>query len=190
MLEQFEKKPGEMTWDQLRIEFGQYLGAGEAVPSPVLKRALEDLKFYQYLLLSRNEPAYLQALFNDPQNKTYDTAKSTSRKSNVELVFKAATALLKWSKSGFKPVEEAEFNRRFQACRNCEYLVAPPDQMVYKIKFSKDVDLRICSQCGCVASRKARLPDEQCPVPDPLNPMLNKWAQPVVMRATSGDDKN
>lgn len=36
----------------------------------------------------------------------------------------------------------------------------------------------ICGLCGCVAAKKARLPHEACPGPDPRDPTQTRWGEP------------
>ncbi|WP_346320182.1 hypothetical protein [Chitinophaga sp. YIM B06452] len=167
VLTQLQEK--ELSWDQMREEFGAYLGLETPVPSAVLKKAINDEKYACYLMAARNAPAYLQTLFNVPADLQED-------RSNLQLLKKAAGSLLKWSASGFGYADEAVYAKRLSACQSCEYLRAAPDQAVYHLKKKKE-DMQVCSACGCVASRKARLRSESCPVADKTDASLNRWGE-------------
>lgn len=166
------------SWEELLREFSNFLELDGPMPEAVLHRALEDEKFAAYLVSMRGRPDYLQMMFNDPQNKQYET-RTSERRSNVKMLKKATGALLKWGKAGFKKVDDETFNRRFAACQACEHFVDAPDQLLYKVRMVKDVDTRICDECGCVASRKARLPTETCPARDRGNGGLSRWGEPM-----------
>lgn len=167
------------SWDEMREKLGEYLGLPQAVSSAVLQRALHDDKFAYYLVTWRHRLDMVQLLLNDKKNQQYEQKQEREEKSSTELVVKASGALLKWGKSGFAKLDEEVYERRWSACNSCEYLVEPPDQIVYKITIGKKTDKRVCSACGCVASRKAKLPTERCPVTDPLDASVNKWGQPI-----------
>ena len=67
----------------------------------------------------------------------------------------------------------------FGACRACPHLVDPPaDRLLYKLSTGSPVERKICDACGCVASRKARLPSEGCPKADPSDPARTRWGEP------------
>jgi hypothetical protein len=178
------------SWDDMRSEFGRFLGIEEPVPSEVLNHALENANYAAYLLSVRNQPKYLNILFKAPLNNKDTQAgtdeqidkvdkNTTHEHSNRELLGKAAKALVNWGKSGFKTVDEATFEKRFSACQGCPFLQAAPDKLPYKIKLSKDSDMRVCGSCGCVAKRKAKLSSETCPEPLPENPELNRWHEKI-----------
>lgn len=173
------------TWDEMRHRLGAFLGAKEAVPSAMLNRAMHDDKFAYYLLTCRNQPQFLKALENDPRNKEFEPAVANEEKSNVQLVAGAAKAMLRWSKSGFTQIEKDVYEQRFAACLRCPHLSEPPDKMVYKLASNDTTDRRVCGACGCVASRKTKLPTEKCPVADPENPAVNRWGQPMEEEVTA-----
>ncbi|WP_160710826.1 hypothetical protein [Chitinophaga solisilvae] len=163
----------EMNWDDMRLEFGKLLGMTGPVPSAVLKKAIDSEKYASYLISASNNPKYLELMFNMPADVQED-------KSNLQVLAKAASSLLKWGKSGFGFAPEEVFEKRFSACVSCEYLREAPDKVVYKLAMSKQTDDRICSACGCVASRKARLRSESCPVRNEKDPSLNRWGEAIA----------
>ncbi|MBF0620594.1 MAG: hypothetical protein HQL54_01575 [Magnetococcales bacterium] len=167
------------SWSEASILLGKLLGLEEAVPLPVVRRALRDDFFSQNLLMCRNNPKLLEMLFNDPQNAAYEI-KENKKRSNNELLFKATGALVKWSKSGFSKVNEAEFKRRYDICKRCDELVEPSNQMAYKIVYRNAKDRRVCNNCGCVASGKAWITTENCSKPHPQDPELSLWREPLT----------
>lgn len=160
----------EMSWDEIRGAFGNYLGLPEAVPSAVLKKAIEDEKYASYIISVRNNPEYLKMLFDVEPNVKEDY-------SNLQLIGKAAKSLLRWGASGFGFVSDTVYAARLNVCRSCEYLREAPEKAVYNFKMSNDTDDRTCSACGCVASRKARLASESCPVKSKNDHSLNRWGE-------------
>lgn len=63
-----------------------------------------------------------------------------------------AKSMLRFAKSGFKTVDEEEYNRRLSICNQCVHLNR------------KDMK---CTLCGCPVHKKAIIYDEPCPA--------NKW---------------
>lgn len=182
MLDQLQVLENAKSWEDMCAQFGKYLGLERPVPEPILRRAMMDKKFAYYLLTSRNQPGMLKILFSDPRNKDYEATSEGEERTNFEIISKAARSLVQWGKSGFTQVDQQTYDRRFGACQACPHLVEPPGQWVYKIKLSKKSDGRVCSACGCVASRKARLQTESCPVAHPGDPSMTRWLEPVVAR--------
>ncbi|NEQ34883.1 MAG: hypothetical protein F6K40_00580 [Okeania sp. SIO3I5] len=175
------------SWDEMCSVLGEYLGLERPISKAVLRRARQDDRFAGHLFTCRYHADLLKVLLADPRNEKYQLAEDVKhqQKSNLELIGKASAALLKWGKAGFARVDEATFESRFNICQACEYLIEPPDKLVYKITLSQKSDLRVCSACGCVAARKARLPTETCPVADPSNPSLNRWGDPISEAGTN-----
>lgn len=173
------------SWGEMLEQFQVFLGSEKPVPPAVLRRALADDMFAHYLIVCRNHQPHLTSLFNDPRNRTYERPDDIEEKSSILLAAKAAKAFMKWGKAGFSQVDEETFEQRFSACESCEYLVQPPKKLIYKLVASKRSDQRVCSACGCVASRKARLSTESCPVAGRDNPSLNRWGQPMPAKDAS-----
>jgi hypothetical protein len=86
------------------------------------------------------------------------TAATAPARSTLSLAAQAAAALVKWGKAGFTQVDADTYARRTSACDACPHLLEPPDGIAYSIRLKRGEDLRACGLCGCVASRKARLP--------------------------------
>ncbi|NNB93037.1 hypothetical protein HI113_03815 [Corallococcus exiguus] len=179
MLEAIEELRGASSEQELSARFGQFLGLSGGVPLPTLRRAIIDDRFALHLILSRNQPRALKMLFRDPRNTQYENTEAPEQHSNLELLWKAGKAIAKWGATGFEKIDPKLFEDRFSACQGCEKLVEPPNRVLYKVKLSGASDQRICSACGCVAARKARVPTERCPVADPTKPGLNRWGQPL-----------
>ncbi len=167
------------TLDEMEARLSSHLGTGRPIPTAAVRRALTDERYAGYLIACRESPDMLEMLLADPANAPFERQEALVEHSNPELIGKAAAALIRWGASGFSKVDAATFERRFDACRHCPNLVDPPDRLIYKISLGSDADRRVCSACGCVAARKARLPGESCPVADPEHPTLTRWGEPV-----------
>jgi hypothetical protein len=180
MLEQIEELRDAATEDELAARLGGYLGLEGPLPRAALRRAVVDERFARYLVSSRGRPDHLALLLTDRRNERYagrDAAPVRVEPSTRELVAKAGRAAARWARRGFETVDAETFEARFAACQACEHLIDPPDKVVYKVRLSPHSDPRICGACGCVAIRKARLPDERCPVADADRPGVNRWGQ-------------
>lgn len=189
------------------VRFARFLGLDEPVPEPVVHRALVDRPFLHHLVICRGSPSFLQVLFADPRNQAFrappdppaapDPPDVTAapidapeaepdapdapavEHSSVRLVAGAARALARWGAAGLVRTSPEVFERRWSACQGCELLVSPPDRMVYKlVSLGSKSDPRVCSACGCVAQRKARVPTEHCPRADPADPSRDRWGEP------------
>jgi hypothetical protein len=168
------------TWDEMRKEFAAMLGWEEPLPPHVFQKAMADEKYAQYLLSARNNPRYLRILFGLPPD-TQPPAQPPPRQqplSNRQLITNAATALLRWSTTGFSLVDQPTYATRTGACTGCSHLQQHPDTLLYKFRLSRQ-DTRICGICGCVASLKARLSSESCPMEDPENPGFTFWKEAI-----------
>lgn len=199
MIDRLQQLEQSQSWEDVRLEFGKYLGLQGAAPAGVTRRAMEDRMFAHYLVVCREHPSYLEKLLKDPKNKKYeDTAAGPAvtvlpvadDRSNLELVARASKSLFKWAQAGFERVDQVEFDKRFETCKTCPFLAAAPDKMVYKFKLKNETDMRVCNACGCVASRKARLATEACPKADPANPGFNHWGQPMPGKENKKQEVN
>lgn len=191
----------EMAPDELCAALGSALGLDQPAPLAVMRRALIDKQFCYYLANSAGNVKLLTVLFADPRNEKYaETAQPSEPRaeqphtrhqpvtapSNLTLALKAGRAITKWGAAGFGRVSAETFEARFGACQRCEYLVEPPERAIYKVKLRRENDPRVCSACGCVASRKAWLPTENCPVADPADPTVSKWGEPLSADSEKG----
>ena len=116
---------------------------------------------------------YVQKIINDSNFalQEYETSQKRMyeglQKSNIELVLDVTKVLFKWAKLGFETVSESEYSQRLNICNQCPYLVDTTTSFLYKIKLKYNEDMKVCSSCGCIVSRKAVMPKEECP--------LKKW---------------
>lgn len=157
------------------VEFGRILGLDEPVSESVLHAALSDSSYAHNLLTCRRNPAFLRHLLANPPKS--DVPKlSPDEKSNVALVKQISIAMWNWSKTGFSTVEEAVFQKRFNACLECPHLTDEPDTILYKI-LSESSNQKICNLCGCQVSKKARLTSESCPDKHPTKNDLSRWEE-------------
>jgi hypothetical protein len=181
------------SMDEVRLRFARFLGLDEPLPETIVHRALADRPFLHNLIICRGSPSFLEVLFADPRNATFrapaappDEPEAAPReatpaveKSNAQLIAGAAKALARWGAAGLVRAEPEVFERRWSACQACDLLVAPPDRLIYKVfSLGSKSDPRVCSACGCVAQRKARVPTEHCPRPDPEDASQSRWGEP------------
>jgi hypothetical protein len=159
------------------LELGRALGLDKPVPVDVLQAALRQESYAHNLLASRRHPTLLNTLLkNPPPLKNGDA--STPPFSNSELVLRAASALLRWGRTGFTTVDQATLERREKACLTCEHLTDPPEQLAYQIASQGYVG-KICGLCGCSVKNKMRMSTETCPDRDPAQPGFSRWGEPM-----------
>lgn len=188
----YELKPG-VSPEELQAQFAEYLGTADPVPIGVILHAVEDQYFRSNLMLCRNRPDMLRSLFSNPKNVEFEEqyrsesklggdtqAELPGQHGTLELLGRASKAVFSWAKVGFANVDMATFERRFSACQGCDMLSDPPTKMIYKLVKTKHTDPRICGACGCVASRKARMASESCPLASKEDSQLNRWGEPLM----------
>lgn len=171
---------------EMRERLGEVLGLDRPVPMPVLLRALDDPGFAGDLITCRRSPAFLTALFDDRRTRAYAPAAEAADVSPLKLAGKAATAFARWGKAGFSAVEPDVLERRETACLACPHL-GEPQSMLQKLvptvaktdRVGSRLGGKVCTLCGCVASKKIRLPTEACPGEHPLRAGLNRWEEPA-----------
>ncbi len=176
-------KSNDSLFDQCS-ELGEMLGLNEPVSEDVLKASLQDENYANKLLSSKDSPEVLLHLLNNPpQHRLDPQAFSTG-----ELVARAAGALLRWSKTGFKIVDDEALERRENACLACPNLRGPETLLEIIIPSSSINDKpgnrtgnQVCRLCGCNVNKKIRLISESCPAIDLANPELTRWGE-VVLR--------
>lgn len=171
--------------EQKCLEFAQVLGLSEPVSPRVLQAATEDETYANNLLVSRQQPTFLNYLLaNPPQIKLSEPV--PEEKSNLELVGKAGQALLRWAKTGFSVVDDGVLERRENACLACPNLLAP-EKLVQKLipsgKVSQKVGQRtgdkVCQLCGCNVGKKIRLTTESYPDKHPSAAGMTRWGEPL-----------
>ncbi len=173
---------GANSWNEMRKEFGNFLGLDRPTSSAVLRRAREDDKFASYLMMSRHNIKTLTLFLNAPKNKEYEINDTEIEHSNLGLAKKATKAIFNWGKSGFQKVDQETFDARFSNCEQCEYLKDAPDKLAYQVALVRKSSNKICSSCGCTASRKAWLTSESCPIEDPLRKGYNLWGEAMIQQ--------
>lgn len=173
------------SFPEMCARMGAFLGKNGPVPENALRRAIADPDYANNLIMCRNAPEFLDVLLQDPQNAAYEVEETKSEIGNSDLLRNAANAFVRWGKAGFSTVDDVTLERRENACLSCEHL-QKPEKMLQKLVTSKSEEQLgkraadcVCNLCGCVISKKIRLPTESCPGKNPDNPQLNKWGEPL-----------
>jgi hypothetical protein len=169
-IEEFE---GATSLDEAGERLTTLLGIEQPLPLSVVNRALKDARFARYLVASRSSPHLLEMLLADPKNAEFEPQPEPA---TGALIGRAVAAFGRWARAGFTKVSDEDFERRFSACVACPHLTSSSDRLVYKLMPGR-TDERICTACGCVASRKAMLPSENCPVEDVSRPGFSRWGE-------------
>ncbi|MGW2154513.1 hypothetical protein [Nonomuraea sp. NPDC001699] len=155
---------------------GRVLGLDEAVPEEVLRAALIDENYAANLLTCRRHPELLQHLLSNPPKRQAEMPVH-------DLVARAGGALVRWARTGFTHVDDETLQRRMAACERCPELrnapQSPGRRALYTIATLGLDDKSLCGKCGCAVVRKARLTSETCPAPDPSNPEMTRWQEPM-----------
>lgn len=167
------------------IKFAEILGLERPVPESVMLSALNDATYAHNLIVCRSAPQFLEHLLKNPpvtakpgESASASETITANEKTNLELLKKASVALWNWGKIGFSVVDEETYERRHSACMGCEYLVDPPQKMLYKLTSRKSTEQKVCNLCGCSVAKKAKLPSEKCPSRHKSIPGLNRWEEP------------
>lgn len=156
----------------LRAAFSQALGVDAPIPEPALKAIAADPTYARRLFAARGAPQMLALMLDYPPEITRPPTIAA-------VVAGAASALAKWTQSGFAVVDEARLLRRLSACRTCPQLVEAAS-MLHRLAGVGTRDDRVCHLCGCTVERKARLPHENCPAPDPRDGTLSRWGENIA----------
>ncbi|HYO53709.1 hypothetical protein [Archangium sp.] len=143
------------------------------LPEVLVHRAAADPLFLNALIAHRDDPAALTALLEQTPRSLPKWAGPPS----AVLMLRAAKALVRWGRAGFREVDAETFEQRRDACQRCPHLGSPGRQLAYKL--TADRDKSLCGLCGCAIERKARLPTEECPVADPTRPGMTRWGEPI-----------
>lgn len=139
----------------------------------VISRALEDPAYYRTLEAARNNPAWLENLFELAEKNHHGYATSSPGFS------KAIGAQIAYASARFAKSSSDEYESRWRKCGKCEHLKPNPGGVIYFLgrKIFDVADDRICALCGCIAQAKAKRATERCPGPDPVDPLRNRWGQ-------------
>jgi hypothetical protein len=177
------------SMDEVRAHLGAMLHLDGPVDEAVARRALDDERYAHYLVVTRENPRLLRTILDAATQElppasgvdapTSPALPASPPRSTAQLLGSAATALARWGGAGFIHVDAETYERRWSACLACSNLVEPPPTVVYKLASGVlQGDRRVCAACGCLASRKARLPTESCPESDLGDPSLTRWGEP------------
>lgn len=185
---------GESVEEQCE-RLGELIGLDGPVPADVLLSAIEDREYARNLMLCKDAPPLREFLVSNPTRRAGPAATATDsadapaggeprEHSTRALIGSASKSFWAWTKSGFAVVDEDQYARRFGTCLECPHLIDPPRKRVYEVigATGEREDKRVCELCGCVASRKARLPHESCPAPHAELAGLNKWGEPLAQK--------
>ncbi len=169
------------TFEDQCIKFGELLELGKPVNPQVMFSAIHDDEYARNLVANRRRPFYLNKLLNNPPDVS-SKHKPEHHHSSRELITNAASALIKWSKSGFMKVDESVLEVRENACLSCPHMV-DPDMFIQRIIPSKSISNKIgertgnhvCDLCGCHIGKKIKLVTEACPDRHPVKDGFTRW---------------
>ncbi|WP_139487951.1 hypothetical protein [Brevibacillus dissolubilis] len=162
------------------MELAEILELTEPVSEEVLYAAIYDSNYARNLLNCRKQPVFLQHLLaNPPAVPAEKKVEKLDASSQVALVQKMGEALWNWGKVGFTRVDDETNQKRLAACMSCPNLSDPPEALIYKMAAVAASNKQICTECGCLISRKTRLPSESCPSPHPTEPDVTRWGDPI-----------
>lgn len=170
-----EEKEVTKSLEHQRMEMAAILGLDEPVSEEVLLAAVADSTYAHNLLVSREEPIFLNQLLAHPPPT--QPIKDPTAFGTAVLVHRAAQSILRWAKTGFSTVSNRVYNKRLSACSQCPNHIMPPEQQltIYKLAGAKANEKTVCSQCGCVTKVKAFRTNDTCPVKHPEIPGINRW---------------
>lgn len=166
-------------------KFGELLNLGKPVTPQVLISAIHDDNYARDLIANKRSPFYLNKLLKNPPD-VESKHKPEHHHSSKELVANAASALIKWSKSGFMKVDADILEIRENACLSCPNMV-DPDMLIQKLIPSKNISNKpgertgrhVCDLCGCHIGKKIQLVSESCPDRHPDKEGFTRWNEPV-----------
>ena len=173
------------TFEDQCKKFGELLELGKPVNPKVLFSAIHDEDYARNLVANKRRPFYLKKLLENPPDVESEH-KPEHHHTNRELILSAASALIKWGKSGFMKVDAEVLEKRENACLSCPHIV-DPDKILQKLVPSKHASNQIgertgnhvCDLCGCHIGKKIKLVTESCPDKHPVNKGLTRWNEPV-----------
>ena len=179
--------------EEVQIILGDILCLGGPANEAVARRAVADHNYLIYLEYTKDIPSLktkiLEGVGNQCTGSSHSNALSERREpvvasespGNVHLIGRAAIAFVSWGATGFKVAEESTIATRTSACERCEYYVDPPSTLVYRgVKLLTGKSEKICSECGCLVSKKVLIPGERCPKQDACNPNVSRWGDPWI----------
>jgi len=188
--------------DEVRARLADLLGQDEPVPVEVALRALAEPSFEADLIIAREAPGFQRALFTHRATLAYRAEQEATEArptptmagepesaagfGTIGLLARAAVAVARWGRGGFATVAPEVLQRREDACLTCPNLVEPEHTLLRLVPAGPVSDQvgsrtggRSCGLCGCVVSRKMRMPTEFCPDRHPDDARLTRWGEPV-----------
>lgn len=164
-----------LSIDAQREELGAILGLDGPVAEEVLAAAVANERYARNLLVCRGTPELMEGLLANPP-------RAAGRMGAVELAVEGTRALLRWGATGFTVAAGEQYRARLAACEACPHLSTPPAEggarVLYRLAGTRAAERTVCTSCGCVVTRKARLPAAACPEPHPDRPGFNRWNEP------------
>lgn len=153
--------PGEVSPEALLRVFAD----------PELRRRMEDCG---------GTVAELRAFFTPAGPASdRDPAAPARHLSSLDAARAGIKAFWHWARIGFGVVDAKTYARRLRACEGCKHYVEAPDLRLYALAKTVVRETKVCGQCGCFVSKKARYASENCPLPDPTSPGLSLWGEPL-----------
>ncbi|MQA19851.1 hypothetical protein [Rugamonas rivuli] len=169
MIAPFKAVAAAGDWSAQLHALAELLQMDVLPPGQVLRRALADDRYASNLFMSRGQPTLLRKLLASPGNAAFAEAAVAADSADIAAVPALATvghavaAMGRWAASGFATLSVDQAEARMAVCRPCAHYTAAPKNLLYGLTFDAAVDMNICSACGCVARRKAKLASEDCP---------------------------
>jgi hypothetical protein len=165
-------------------KFGDLLQLRKPVSAKVMWSAIHDDNYARDLVVNKNRPFYLKKLLENPP-EVESKHKPEHHHTNRELIASAASALIRWSKSGFTKVNAEVLETRENACLSCPNMV-DPENFIQKLVPSKSISNKIgertgnhvCDLCGCHIGKKIQLYSESCPEEHPTKKGFTRWDEP------------
>lgn len=94
-----------------------------------------------------------------------------------------------WARTGFGVVDADTAGRRLAACGVCHEFRPAPGSLLHMMSAAAlgvPKDARVCRHCGCFMEKKVRQASAVCPEPDPGQPGLSRWGDPLPQAAGPG----
>lgn len=178
------------SFEEAQEILGKMINLGQPASESVTRRALVDRHYAFYLNFTKDIPELQKKLLQDPKNQAFKAGNHDNFESqahskeaeiklnNTQLVRKATKSFMAWGKTGFKVAEQSLIDKRLAACERCESFTDSPKTLIYQgLKVITGKYEKICSECGCLVSKKVMLPSERCPKQNPLQPNLSLWGE-------------
>ncbi len=144
------------------------------IADTVVERAAADPLFLNRMMAVRDDASAVRSMM---ATVTGALPKWTAPATGVAIRH-LSSAIARWAAVGFRPVDVPTLEARVAACRRCPHL-AEPGQILQKAVAGRGG--KMCGLCSCAVEKKAFLPTERCPAPDPERPGLNRWGDPHVV---------